>query len=77
VVVKKKASGSKVVVQRDEGKIASEMQAVLVAATAAFLGTNFRIHSAKRLQTSRGATNRWSRQGRVFVHASHNPRAKR
>lgn len=77
MAVKKKASGSKVLVQRDEGKITTEMQAVIVAAVTAFLGTNFRIRSAKLLQTSRGATNRWSRQGRALVHASHNPRSKR
>jgi hypothetical protein len=77
VAVKKKESASRVVAQRDAGEIAPEMQVVILAAAAAFLGANFKMRSIKLLQTSRGATDRWSKQGRTLVHASHNPRSKR
>jgi len=50
---------------------------VLAAAATAFLGRNVRVRSAKMLQSPYEAVNPWAQQGRVFIHASHQPRLRR
>lgn len=59
-----------------EDEVTPETMAVLAAAVTAYMGRKVRILSAKRLQTPRQGMSPWSQQGRVFVQASHNLRAR-
>lgn len=58
-------------------EIPAETLAAIVAAASVFLGTRFRIRSLELLHSDRGPVNRWTRQGRTSIQASHNPRLKR
>ncbi len=60
----------------EDEEVPQETMAVLAAAVTAFLGGRVRILSARRLQSPRQFTSPWSQQGRVFVQASHNLRAR-
>jgi hypothetical protein len=51
--------------------ITPETLAVIAASVTAFLGKKVRIRSARALQTPY-AVERWARQGRLIVQASHN-----
>ena len=57
--------------------VPAEILAVIAAAAAAFLGTNFRMLSAQMQQSPHERVSKWTRQGRAFVQASHNVRSKR
>lgn len=57
-------------------EVPAEMMPVLAAAVTAFLGRRVRILSARKLQSPRQGMSPWSQQGRVFVQASHNLRAR-
>jgi len=52
-------------------EVTAETLSVIAAAVTAFLGKKVRVRSAKLLQTPYGA-DRWARQGRVMIQASHN-----
>jgi len=60
----------------EDEEVPAEMMGVLAAAVTAFLGKQVRILSARKLQSPRQVTSPWSQQGRVFVLASHNLRAR-
>jgi len=60
---------------KDE-EITPELLVVLTAAVTVFLGKTVRIRSAKKLQSPYEIVNPWAQQGRVFVQASHNLRAR-
>jgi len=51
-----------------------ETLAAITAAATAFLGKSARVRSAREL--SANAVGAWARQGRAFVHSSHNPRQR-
>jgi hypothetical protein len=73
------APAAAAVEQSDKGEdeeVPREMMPVLAAAATAFLGREVRILSAKKLQSPRQGLSPWSQQGRVFVQASHNLRAR-
>ena len=73
------APAAAAVEQSDKGEdeeVPREMMPVLAAAATAFLGREVRILSAKKLQSPRQRLSPWSQQGRVFVQASHNLRAR-
>jgi len=57
----------------EEDQIPPETLAVIAAAVTAFLGRNFRILTVSHSLQA----NRWTRQGRTLVQASHNVRTKR
>jgi hypothetical protein len=57
--------------------IAPETLAAIFAAAAAFLGRAIELRSVKLLPAAQNAVNRWSRQGRASVHASHNLHPRR
>ena len=61
----------------EEEGIPAEILAVIAAAVAVFLGTNFRIHSLELLHPQQEVESRWMRQGQKFVQASHNLRTRR
>jgi hypothetical protein len=52
-------------------KVTPETLSVIAAAVTEFLGERVQIRSVRMLQT-RPAVDRWARQGRVMVQASHN-----
>lgn len=58
------------------GDLSPETMTVLAAAVTAFLGKKVRILSARLLESPSESVNAWSQQGRVFVQASHNLRAR-
>ena len=58
-------------------EIPVETVAAIVAAATVFLGTRFRIRSLELLHSNSEPVNRWTRQGRTSIQASHNPRSKR
>jgi hypothetical protein len=58
-----------------QAPIAPETLAAIVAAATAFLGNAVELRAVKLLTGAQG--NRWSRQGRATVHASHNLHARR
>jgi hypothetical protein len=66
-----------VAVQPEKPEVTPEILVVLAAAVTVFLGKEVRIRSAKMLQSPYEVINPWSQQGRVFVQASHNVRARR
>ena len=70
------AAGEQKSVEPEEEQVTPEIMAVIGAAAAAFLGKKVRVLSAKLLETPPEATSPWSQQGRVFVQASHNLRAR-
>jgi hypothetical protein len=57
--------------------IPAEIAAVITAAVAVFVGRRMHIRSIEQLHSSRELVSRWSRQGRVLVHSSHNLPVKR
>jgi len=57
-------------------EVTPEIMAVIAAAANAFLGQKVRILSAKLLESPVEVVSPWSQQGRVFVQASHNLRAR-
>ena len=57
--------------------ISPELLTVITAAATVFLGTHLRVRSLELLHSPRESVSRWTRQGRVFVQASHNTRPKR
>jgi hypothetical protein len=63
-------------VRQPDGELSPETMAVLAAAVTAFLGKKVRILSARLLESPNEGVNAWSQQGRVFVQASHNLRAR-
>jgi hypothetical protein len=63
-------------VRLGDSEISPETMAVLAAAVTAFLGKKVRILSARLLESPNEVVNAWSQQGRVFVQASHNLRAR-
>lgn len=65
------------VTRRDEQEIPAEIVPALVAAAAVFLGARFSICSLELIPPRHESANRWMRQGRTFVQASHNLRTKR
>lgn len=60
-----------------EAKIAPEVMAAIAAAAAVFLGSRFRILSVNLQPTPHGPVNKWTRNGRTFIQASHNVRTRR
>lgn len=60
----------------EEEEVPAEMMPVLAAAAAELLGKKVRILSARKLEAPRQGLSPWSQQGRVFVQASHNLRAR-
>lgn len=60
----------------EESQVSPEMMAILAVAVTAFLGKKARILSARLLESPHELVNAWSQQGRVFVQASHNLRAR-
>ena len=52
-------------------EVTPETLSVIAAAVTAFLGKKVRVRSAKVLQTPY-SVERWARQGRVMIQASHN-----
>ncbi len=60
----------------DDEEVPAEMMPVLAAAVTELLGRKVRILSARKLQSPRQGMSPWSQQGRVFVQASHNLRAR-
>ncbi len=60
----------------EDEQVAAEMMPVLAAAVTALLGRKVRVLSARKLQSPRQGLSPWSQQGRVFVQASHNLRAR-
>jgi hypothetical protein len=63
--------------QKPPQEIAPETLAAIFAAAAAFLGKAIELRSVKLLPSAQSAVNRWARQGRASVHASHNLHARR
>ena len=57
----------------EEEQISPEILAAIAAAVTAFLGKNSRLLSV----SPPAQVNRWTRQGRTFVQASHDVRKKR
>jgi hypothetical protein len=57
---------------QDDVPIPAEVLAAIATAAAVFVGKRFLIRSIELMQSTRGPVNRWSRQGRVLVQASHN-----
>jgi len=57
-------------------ELSPETMTVLTAAVTAFLGRKVRILSARLLESPNEMASAWSQQGRVFVQASHNLRAR-
>ncbi len=57
---------------QQEAPIPAEILAAIAAATAVFVGKRLHIRSIEQLHSARLPVNRWSRQGRVLVQASHN-----
>ncbi len=51
--------------------------AAIAAAAAVFLGSRFRILSVNLQPTPHGPVNKWTRNGRTFIQASHNVRTRR
>jgi phage protein D len=62
--------------QRGDEQVTPETLVMIAAAVTAFLGKKVRIRSARRLRTPHSEMNPWSQQGRVLIHASHNPRSR-
>lgn len=60
-----------------EREIPPEIVAAITAAATVFLGTHFKIRSLELLHSHGESVNRWTRQGRASIQASHNPRSKR
>ena len=54
-----------------DATVTPETLAVIAASITAFLGKKVRIRSARALETPYGVQ-RWARQGRLTVQASHN-----
>jgi hypothetical protein len=50
--------------------------AAIAKAITGLLGRKVRIRSVKMLQTPNTAASQWAQQGRVVVHASHNPASR-
>ncbi len=71
------APAAKGLVDPDADRIEPEILAVIAAAATALLGTNLRIGSVERMHAPSHSVNRWTRQGRANVQASHNLRTKR
>jgi hypothetical protein len=57
---------------QDDAPIPAEVLAAIAAATAVFVGKRLNIRSIEQMNLTRKPVNRWSRQGRVLVQASHN-----
>jgi hypothetical protein len=57
---------------QEEAPIPAEVLAAIAAAAAVFVGKRLHIRSIEQLHSARRPVNRWSRQGRVLVQASHN-----
>lgn len=57
---------------QEEAPIPAEVLAAIAAAAAMFVGRRLRIRSIEQLNLTRGSADRWLRQGRVLVQASHN-----
>ena len=57
---------------QEEAPIPAEVLAAIAAAAAAFVGKRLHIRSIEQMQSAGRPVNRWSRQGRVLVQASHN-----
>lgn len=70
------AAAAKEAVHRETGEVTPEMLVVIAAAVTAFLGKKVRIRSAKMLHSPYEVVNPWSQQGRMLIHASHNPRLR-
>lgn len=68
---------SKQAANSSEREIPPEILAAIIAAATVFLGTHFRIRSLELLHSHGESVSRWTRQGRVSIQASHNPRSKR
>jgi hypothetical protein len=70
------APGAKQADHPENEEVTPEILAVIAAAANAFLGQEVRILSARMLETPHEVVSPWSQQGRVFVQASHNLRAR-
>ena len=57
---------------QEEAPIPAEVLAAIAAAAAVFVGKRLHIRSIEQMQSASRPVNRWSRQGRVLVQASHN-----
>jgi len=56
----------------EDGRIPAEIQAVIAAAAAAFVGRRIRLRGIEQMYSEGEQVSRWSRQGRVLVQSSHN-----
>jgi hypothetical protein len=59
-----------ILAQMPKHQVSTEEIVVIAAAITAFLGKPVRVRSVRRLQSD--GSSAWSRQGRVFIQASHN-----
>ena len=59
-----------VLARMPQHEVTPEEVVMIAAAVTAFLGKPVRVRNVRRLRSDSGAA--WSRQGRVFIQASHN-----